>query len=422
VYSLSPSLWPRRLSFRCVGEYIRQLEIRRLTILTFSHVFFSFFFKVFYNSGFTRSLCGGAWESLTTYAAFAQLGTSTARLGCCSPGTFMASSTATVCANCPVGKYGSAVADDITSCTTLAISVTIPDQQDGPPPMPAHPQDVYSATMMPDAISLRAWPPSQIYTNPTVNIFRIAYAQVVGLPQFSYPLDFEVSIQSSSPGDSNLFRFEMGWLQFVGSMDSANSEGYVSNYWTVELVVKLRDGSYNVPDRSITVMVVAPQNELGCIDATAFNHNPNANTDDSTCKFCFQVLNADVYTCDAIGASGIQSVTCSSGYLETGLAGDNLGCTECPDTGVQCCQNAALHATSTTCSGGGYNDHITSVTCDTGYSESGSVAGGDLGCTLSCEAREQEWLADCACTVDSVDCVAKKNAWTNAGCEPQTCG
>ena len=90
--------------------------------------------------------------------------------------------------------------------------------------------------------------------------------------------------------------------------------------------------------------------------------------------------------------------------------------------GVQCCQNAALHATSTTCSGGGYNDHITSVTCDTGYSESGSVAGGDLGCTLSCEAREQEWLADCACTVDSVDCVAKKNAWTNAGCEPQTCG
>ena len=33
---------------------------------------------------------------------------------------------------------------------------------------------------------------------------------------------------------------------------------------------------------------------------------------------------------------------------------------------------------------------------------------GILGCTLSCEAREQEWLADCACTVDSVDCVAKK--------------
>ena len=41
---------------------------------------------------------------------------------------------------------------------------------------------------------------------------------------------------------------------------------------------------------------------------------------------------------------------------------------------------------------------------------------------LSCEALEQEWLdADCACT-DSADCTAKKTAWSDAGCEPQTCG
>ena len=85
--------------------------------------FFSFFFKVFYNSSFTRTLCGGAWESLTgSNSAFASLGSSTARLGCCSPGTFMAKptlnpfSTTTACEACPAGQHGSAVDDDITRC------------------------------------------------------------------------------------------------------------------------------------------------------------------------------------------------------------------------------------------------------------------------------------------------------------------
>lgn len=42
---------------------------------------------------------------------------------------------------------------------------------------------------------------------------------------------------------------------------------------------------------------------------------------------------------------------------------------------------------------------------------------------LSCEALEQEWLAaECACTPDSEDCGDKKDAWSAAGCEPQTCG
>ena len=151
----------------------------------------------------------------------------------------------------------------------------------------------------------------------------------------------------------------------------------------VTLVVKLRDGSFNVPSRIITVLAYVPQNVLGCTDANAYNHNVAANTDDGSCAECAAVPNSANRDCNGPGASGIQSVTCSSGYFETGLAGDDLGCTACLDTGVQCCQNAALHATTSVCSGGGYNDHITSVTCDTGYSESGSVAGGDLGC-LNC--------------------------------------
>jgi surface protein len=92
-----------------------------------SHVltlFFSpLFFKVFTNSGFSRTLCGGAWESISGWlGAFNNLGSSTARLGCCSPGTFMAKptlnpfSTTTACEACPAGQHGSSVDDDITSC------------------------------------------------------------------------------------------------------------------------------------------------------------------------------------------------------------------------------------------------------------------------------------------------------------------
>ena len=42
--------------------------------------------------------------------------------------------------------------------------------------------------------------------------------------------------------------------------------------------------------------------------------------------------------------------------------------------------------------------------------------------TLSCEAREQEWLAVCACSTWRAECVAKKISWTNAGCASQICG
>ena len=40
MYSLSPSLWPRRLPFRCVVEYIRQLGVRQVTSLTRVVLFF----------------------------------------------------------------------------------------------------------------------------------------------------------------------------------------------------------------------------------------------------------------------------------------------------------------------------------------------------------------------------------------------
>ena len=76
------------------------------------------FFKVFSNSGFTRTLCGSKWESLLgTSSAFNNKGSSTARLGCCLHGTFMAQpnlnpfAQATACANCPVGNY-SGMSDD----------------------------------------------------------------------------------------------------------------------------------------------------------------------------------------------------------------------------------------------------------------------------------------------------------------------
>ena len=97
------------------------------------HTFFFFFFfsfKVFYDSGFTRTLCGGAWESLTgSDSVFNNLGSSTARLGCCSPGTFMENPTltpfskATACKTCAVGQYGSDVDNDDTSCTACVNQV-----------------------------------------------------------------------------------------------------------------------------------------------------------------------------------------------------------------------------------------------------------------------------------------------------------
>ena len=80
-------------------------------------------------------------------------------------------------------------------------------------------------------------------------------------------------------------------------------------------------------------------------------------------------------------------------------------------------------------------DGTTTNTVSINFSEQAAgVVGQDAGAALStctgvdcrekeCDDYNEEWLdAGCACTVDSVDCVAKKNAWTNAGCASQTCG
>ena len=73
-------------------------------------------YSAFYLSGFTRTLCGGAWV---------ELGSNTGpdfRLGCCSPDTFMAQpnlnpfSQATACEACPSGQWGPGGDGDITSC------------------------------------------------------------------------------------------------------------------------------------------------------------------------------------------------------------------------------------------------------------------------------------------------------------------
>ena len=74
---------------------------------------------MFYKSGFTRTLCGSKWESLSgIYSAFNETGsTSTARLGCCPAGTFMANphlnpfNQTSACESCPDGKF-SAQPDD----------------------------------------------------------------------------------------------------------------------------------------------------------------------------------------------------------------------------------------------------------------------------------------------------------------------
>ena len=67
--------------------------------------------EIFYNSGFSRTLCGGAWESLTgDKSAFNTLGTSAARYGCCPAGKFMSNpfvafEDETTCQNCQSGQY-----------------------------------------------------------------------------------------------------------------------------------------------------------------------------------------------------------------------------------------------------------------------------------------------------------------------------
>tara|TARA_B110000977_G_scaffold6214_1_gene8747 strand:+ start:309 stop:1301 length:993 start_codon:yes stop_codon:yes gene_type:complete len=294
---------------------------------------------------------------------------------CINCGTLVGAATTTcttgndqVAATC---KNGWSLSENTWEGCSTYVEVFI-DQVGGPPTMPVESTGDYTPDMIVDAISLRAWPPTDVNraSNPTVTVLKILSAfSPAQVEDNCVSGCFDVSLQS---GDTEMFeiRESGGWiLLFQGARDTGNSEGYYKNSWSVVIEVSLNSGA-TVQSRLITLAVSAPVNVPGCIDATALNHNPNANanTDDDSCEFCFQVPNSEAYTCDATGASGIQSVTCSPFYLETGAAGVNLGC------------------------------------------------------TLTCEAAEQEWLADCACTVDSVDCVAKKNAWTNAGCASQTCG
>ena len=101
VYTLSLSL----LSF----FNIRHLYVHRIK----SHAFFFFFFKVFDDSGFKRTLCGGTWESLPHHQS------STARVGCCPIGSFMSNpfvafSEADSCTACPSNALTTTANDDIT--------------------------------------------------------------------------------------------------------------------------------------------------------------------------------------------------------------------------------------------------------------------------------------------------------------------
>ena len=80
--------------------------------------------RIFYNSGFTRTLCGGAWESLPgDQNAFNDLGTSgssTARHGCCPIESFMSDpfvapfSEENSCTACPSNALTTVINDDIT--------------------------------------------------------------------------------------------------------------------------------------------------------------------------------------------------------------------------------------------------------------------------------------------------------------------
>ena len=85
----------------------------------------SFFFfvapslTVFQNSGFKRTLCGGKWQSSPGGDNYL---TSTGRLGCCLPGTYMSLpnadpfSTATSCAPCDSGTYSASNDDTSSDC------------------------------------------------------------------------------------------------------------------------------------------------------------------------------------------------------------------------------------------------------------------------------------------------------------------
>jgi len=88
-----------------------------------SHLSYFFFFPLIYNivffySGFKRTLCGGAWEAHKNTWIGSALGASTARLGCCPIGSYMAKpeensfSVASSCSSCTTGLFTDDLSND----------------------------------------------------------------------------------------------------------------------------------------------------------------------------------------------------------------------------------------------------------------------------------------------------------------------
>jgi surface protein len=102
-----------------VVEYFNVYDNSSIIRSHFSHVLLIYFFsQVFRYSGFKRTLCGGQWQSLSSNSYL----TSTGRLGCCLPGTYMSLpnadpfSTATSCAPCDSGRYSASDDDTSSNC------------------------------------------------------------------------------------------------------------------------------------------------------------------------------------------------------------------------------------------------------------------------------------------------------------------
>jgi hypothetical protein len=178
--------------------------------------------------------------------------------------------------------------------------------------------------------------------------------------------------------------------------------------------------------------------------------------DGDVVKTCAAVADTSARTCNAGGASGIQSVTCNTGFHESGSAGSNLGCTACADqancavsTPNQCSTSAGIttntpctsvtaagyyldgdvvktcatvsDASARTCNAGGASG-IQSVTCNSGFYQTGS-AGNNLGCTLcatvrggTCTACTDGTASSCTAVTCNPNMFNNDNDATN-GCE-----
>ena len=57
--------------------------------------------------------------------------------------------------------------------------------------------------------------------------------------------------------------------------------------------------------------------------------DPGYYLDGQVVKDCAAVADSSTRSCDSTGASGIQTVTCNTGFYQSGTAGSNLGCSAC---------------------------------------------------------------------------------------------